>query len=217
IVFFYHDSDHDPRETVTIVRDRHSGVERRLNFEFANKIQKQFSPLFAKRVLPEWREKMVRQLPQYASDVLVEEFKNIAAGNVADFCLEMYARMGLLSGVRVVRSGDQAVRRQAADVTDYFVDLPYEGELVRARLDQDRLRFHKGGGAYLDLPLVDYGKAAISPTRDTRFRWMQSVIGCTHYVAGAGEMQYLNLGEAPDVQFLTRDPITESDRAYLPD
>jgi hypothetical protein len=45
---------------------------------------------------------------------------------------------------------------------------------------------------------------------------MQSVIRCTHYVAGAGELQYLNKDEAPDVQFITRDQISESDRAYVP-
>ena len=47
IVFFYHDSDHDPRETMTILRDLHTGAEQRLNFHFAKKLQKQFSPLFA--------------------------------------------------------------------------------------------------------------------------------------------------------------------------
>ena len=26
IVFFFHDSDHDPRETITILRERHSGA-----------------------------------------------------------------------------------------------------------------------------------------------------------------------------------------------
>jgi hypothetical protein len=46
---------------------------------------------------------------------------------------------------------------------------------------------------------------------------MQSVIGCTHYVTGAGEMQYLNKADAPDVQFVTRDAISESDLAYVPD
>ena len=53
IVFFFHDSDHDPRETITIVRDRHTNEELALNFQFENRIQKQFSPLYAKRVVPE--------------------------------------------------------------------------------------------------------------------------------------------------------------------
>jgi hypothetical protein len=46
---------------------------------------------------------------------------------------------------------------------------------------------------------------------------MQSVIGCTHYVAGAGELQYLNKNDAPEVQFVTRDHIADSDRAYVPE
>ncbi|PYJ40420.1 MAG: hypothetical protein DME86_12195, partial [Verrucomicrobia bacterium] len=54
IVFFFHDSDHDPRETLTVLIERQSGRERALNFEFANKIQKQFSPLYAKRIAQKW-------------------------------------------------------------------------------------------------------------------------------------------------------------------
>ncbi len=44
---------------------------------------------------------------------------------------------------------------------------------------------------------------------------MQSVIRCTHYVAGQGEIQYLNTQDAPEVQFIPRDDISESDRAYV--
>jgi len=217
IVFFYHDSDHDPRETITLLRDRQSGQEHRLNFRFANKLQKQFSPLFAKRVLPEWKEEMTRQLPNFAPQRLVDDFKKIAADNAADFCLEMYRHLGLLEGVRLMRSGDSNVRRRAVAVEDYFVDVNYQGELVRARISPDAFLLHKGGDSYLRLPLQDYEATQISPTRDTRLRWMQSVIGCTHYVAGASEVKYLNTEEAPGVQFVTRDAISESDRAYLPD
>jgi hypothetical protein len=217
IVFFFHDSDHDPRETVTILRERHSGVERRLNFAFANKVQKQFSPLFAKRVTREWQTKTARELHLFVEKNLVDCFEGVDADNVADFCLQMYERMGLLDGVRVVRSSDPDVRRRAADVQDYFVDVRYEGELVRTRRAGDELLLHKGGDAYIRLPLEPHDKTQISPTRDTRLRWMQSVIGCTHYVTGAGELQYLNTGDAPGVEFITRDEISESDRAYVPD
>ena len=44
---------------------------------------------------------------------------------------------------------------------------------------------------------------------------MQSVIRCTHYVTGAGEMQYLNTAEAPEIEFIRREDITESDHAYV--
>lgn len=216
IVFFYHDSDHDPRETMTILRDLQTGEEQRLNFRFANKLQKQFSPLFAKRVLPEWCKKTARQLPNYVAPELVEHFEKVEAANVADFCLEMYRKLGLLEGVRVARSGDPEFRRRAVAVDDYFVDVTYEGELVRARISDDALLLHKGGNNFLKLPLSEHDAAQISPTRDTRLRWMQSVIGCTHYVAGASEIKYLNTEEAPGVEFIERDVISESDRAYLP-
>src|SRR5690242_2415051 len=67
IVFFFHDSDHDPRETITILPGKRSGEDVSLNFQFENKIQKQFSPLYAKRVVPEWQEKTARQLPNYVA------------------------------------------------------------------------------------------------------------------------------------------------------
>jgi hypothetical protein len=217
IVFFYHDSDHDPRETISILRDLRSDRETRLNFKFANKLQREFSPLFAKRVLKEWQEQTARQLPNLVPEALVDCFKRVAAENVADFCLEMYRHLGLLEGLRVMRSGDPELRRRAVAVDDYFVDVTYENELVRSRKSPDGLLLHKGGDSYLKLPLQEYGAAQISPTRDTRLRWMQSVVHCTHYVAGASEVKYLNTEEAPGVQFITRDEISESDRAYLPD
>jgi hypothetical protein len=48
---------------------------------------------------------------------------------------------------------------------------------------------------------------------------MQSVVHCTHYIAGAGEQAYLNQADAPDITFLPRDSIDRADEAYtdLPD
>ena len=48
IVFFYHDSDADYRETITVLKDRQNGAEVRLNFTQENKLQKKFSPLYFK-------------------------------------------------------------------------------------------------------------------------------------------------------------------------
>src|SRR6185503_16743212 len=104
IVFFYHDSDHDPRETQTILRHRKTGEPMTLNFAFENKLQRKFSPLNLKRIPAGWRENTARQLGAYVEPALIEAFKGNPATNVADFCIEMYRRMGLLEGVRVVRS-----------------------------------------------------------------------------------------------------------------
>ena len=122
--------------------------------------------------------------------------------------------MGLLEGVRVVRSGDPAVRRAARDVTDFFVDVPYAGEIVRARFVHGALQLHEGGDAYLTLPATAYGREQISPTRDSRLGWMQSVVRCTHYIAGAGEQAYLRREDEPEITFVNRDPIDRSDEAY---
>jgi hypothetical protein len=122
--------------------------------------------------------------------------------------------MGLLEGVRVVRSSDPAVRLAACEVTDCFVDVPHLGEIVRARLIDGALKLHEGGDCYLTLPSALFTKEQVSPTRDSRLRWMQSVIHCTHYVSGAGEQAYLNKADAPEIIFVNRDPIDRSDEAY---
>jgi hypothetical protein len=214
IVFFLHDSDHDPRETITILRDQRTTEDVALNFQFENRIQKQFSPLYAKRVGPVWQEKTARQLPGYVSRSLVAHFQETKASNVADFCLEMYTRMGLLDGIRVARSSVPDFRARAVAVSDYFVDTQYEGETVRARYRDGKLLLHKGGDRFVEISGGDFGPEQISPTRDTRFAWMQSVIRCTHYVAGASEQDYINKADAPEVKFVERDNISDSGKAY---
>jgi len=214
IVFFCHDSDHDPRETWTILRHRTTGEPAKLNFTVANKLQRKFSPLYAKRIAPDWPAWTLLQLPNYLEGELIEMFRKTSAETVSEFCLTMYQRLGLLDGIEVVRSSDPVLRRRACSVPEFFVDVPYEGEIVRARVRDGALELHEGGQSFVTLPLSAFDKEHISPTRDTRLRWMQSIIGCTHYVAGQGEQAYLHQEEAPDVTFVRRDEITRSDEAY---
>ena len=214
IVFFCHDSDHDPRETQTTLRHRKTDAPLTINFAFENKLQRKFSPLHLKRIPAGWRDNTARLLGAYVAPRAVEAFKGNAAATVADFCLEMYRRMGLLEGIRVVRSSDPVVRAAACEVAEFFVDVSHGGEIVRARSMDGTLRLHEGGDVYVDLPPAEFTKAQVSPTRDSRLRWMQSVLHCTHYIAGAGEQAYLNKADAPDIMFVNRDPIDRSDEAY---
>ena len=177
IVFFCHDSDHDPRETQTILRHRKTNEPAMLNFAFANKIQRKFSPLYLKQIAAGWQDKTVLQLPNYVGHPLINIFKKVSAANVADFCLEMYRGMGLLDGIRVVRSSDPAVRRAACDVPDFFVDVPFEGEIVRARFvgvqasaccrrtapKSWNSNLHEGGDSYVTLPPADFHQGANQP------------------------------------------------------
>lgn len=214
VVFFLHDSDHDCRETQTTLRHRRSNEPQTFNFTYTNKVQRKFSPLFLKRIPDGWQANTARQLPNFVAPAGVEAFKQVNATNQADFCLEMYRRLGLLDGIRVVRSGDPAFRRAACDITDFFVDVPHEGEIVRARFTNGELKLHDGGHSYTTLPKTDFAKEHISPTRDSRLRWMQSVLHCTHYVCGAGEKAYLNPQDAPEITFVPRDTIDRSDEAW---
>ena len=215
LVFFCHDSDHDPRETRTILRHRATGEVAQLNFVVASKLQRKFSPLYVKRIQPDWHAKTLLQLPNYVDWPLIGLFRETSAETVADFCLEMYRRMGLLEGMDIARSSDPALRRRACEVSEFFVDVPYEGEIVRARVRGGALQLHQGGESFVTLPATAFTKEQISPTRDTRLRWMQSVIRCTHYVAGAGEEVYLHQDEAPDITFVRREAIERSDEAYV--
>jgi hypothetical protein len=214
IVFFCHDSDHDPRETRTILRHRATGEAASLNFVVANKLQRKFSPLYAKRIAPDWPARTLLQLPNYVGARQIELFRQTSAQTVSEFCLDMYRRLGLLDGIDVVLSSDPGLRRRACAVTDFFVDVPYEGETVRARVRDEGLVLHEGGDSFVTLPACSYDKEHISPTRDTRLRWMQSIIRCTHYVAGLSEQAYLHQGEAPEITFVRRDEIGRSDEAF---
>src|SRR5262245_13621245 len=98
VVFFYHDADHDPRETKTTLRHRQSHNPLDYNFEFENKIQRKFSPMYLKRIPQDWHKKMSSTLPNYVAKPLVEIFQSTPPTNVADFCLEIYRKMGLLDG-----------------------------------------------------------------------------------------------------------------------
>jgi hypothetical protein len=214
IVFFFHDSDHDPRETRTILRHNKTNEPAQLNFAFRNHIQRRFSPLYLKEIAGDWQAKTARILPSYIRPDLTAVFRRVSAANVADFCLEMYRSLGLLDNIRVVRSSSSDFRQAACKIPDFFADVPYENEIVRARFIDGALNLHKGGSSFLRLPLAAFTKQQISPTRDTRFRWMQSVVNCSHYVAGAGEKDYLCPEETPGINFINRDVIDRSDEAY---
>jgi hypothetical protein len=214
IVFFCHDSDHDPRETKTTLRHKMLGDVAHFNFEFENKVQKKYSPSYVKRVSPNWQSQMARLLPEYVDSCLIDAFEETTSANVADFCLEMYRRMGQLEGIRIARSSDPEFRRAACKVAEFFVDVPYSGEIVRARYSDGVLKLHKGGDSFITLPPTPFGSDQISPTRDSRLRWMQSVIQCTHYVAGASEKFYLHKEDAPEITYVERQPIERADEAY---
>jgi hypothetical protein len=211
IVYFCHDSDHDFRETRTTLRHRKTGEPIQLNFAFDNQIQRKFSPIYLKRVRADWQARTALQLRAYVDPVWVDAFDTTVATHVAEFCLEMYRRMGLLEGVQVARSSDPAFRLAACEVEDYYVDVPYQGEVVRAKLVSGRLKLYKGGDRFVDLPDLSHTRAQMSPTRDTRLRWMQSVIRCTHYIAGASEQEYLRKDDAPEITYVVRDAIERAD------
>jgi hypothetical protein len=215
IVYFCHDSDHDFRETRTTLRHRKTGEPLQLNFAFDNQVQRKFSPIYLKRVRADWHARTADQIRPYVDPRLVDAFRAAKAECVAQFCLDVYRRMGLLEGIRVACSSDPAFRRAACNVEDYYVDVPYEGDVVRARLVEGRPRLYKGGDQFVDLPDVPYTREQISPTRDTRLRWMQSVIHCTHYVAGASEQDYLRREDAPEITFVVRDTIDRAEEAYV--
>lgn len=218
IVFFYHDSDADYRETITTFIDPDTRKEARLNFTQKNKIQKKFSPLYAKEIPEGWQEETARKLPRFVSKEVVEIFKKVTGKNAADFCLEMYQKLGLLDGIEIMRSSDRTFRENASDLQEFYCDVRYEGEIVRAKHEGSKLTLHEGGGKYLDLPLpYRIEKWQKNPARDERFSWMQSVIHATHYVTGASEGVYLKKEDFSNVEFVPREEVSDSSLAYIPE
>ncbi len=219
IVFFYHDSDADYRETITLMEDPRTKEEGRLNFTQENKVQKKYSPLYLKKIPSGWKEDIARKLPRFVGKKAVELFESATGATAADFCLDMYQRMGLLEGIEVARSSDKEFRMKASELTEHFyADVPYEGEIVRAEMHEGSLRLHEGGGSYFTIPIPEViEKWQKNPGRDYRFGWMQSVIHSTHYISGAGENAYLKKEDFPEVQFVDRDVIDKSNYAYIPE
>src|ERR1700719_351040 len=86
IVFFCHDSDHDPRETRTLLRHRKTGEPLLLNFAVLNKVQRKFSPLFLKKIAPDWQTKTAEQLRHFIEPCWGDAFTQTSVTNVAEFC-----------------------------------------------------------------------------------------------------------------------------------
>lgn len=218
IVFFYHDSDADYRETITVFKDPETGADMRLNFLQENKTQKKYSPLYLKKIPTGWKEDIERKLPRFVSKELLEIFKSAKGENAADFCLDMYTKLGLLDGIEIVRSSDKNFREQASELqTEFYADVPYQNEIVRAELHEEEFRLHEGGGNYITITTPEkIEKWQKNPGRDHRFSWMNSVVHSTHYIAGASENDYLKKEEFPEVTFVERAAIEDSNYAYLP-
>jgi len=70
IVFFCHDSDHDPRETRTTLRHRMLESPTHFNFEVENKLQKKYSPLYCKRIASDWKSQVIPLLDEYVDATL---------------------------------------------------------------------------------------------------------------------------------------------------
>ena len=77
IVFFCHDSDHDPRETKTILRHRKTNEALPLNFEFDSRLEKKFTPLYLKRISHLWHKKTALQIIPYVDPQWVQCFRDM--------------------------------------------------------------------------------------------------------------------------------------------
>lgn len=223
VVFFYHDSDADYRETITVMRDKNTGQEVRLNFIQENKIQKNFSPLYLKRIPVNWKGDILKQLPRFTSSNVINLFESTNATNAADFCLEIYKKLGLLDGIEVVRSSDKSFREKADDLqNEFYADVPYENEIVRALIKNRDGKIigslHHGGGKTTEFETSnEIKKSQITPGRDNRFKWMNSVIHTTHYITGNSEYDYLKRDDFPKVSFIKRDQIEDQELAWFPE
>ena len=73
-IVFFHDSDHDPRETRTILRHRKTNELVQLNFTFKNNVQRNFRCSISE-IPVGWQNNTARQLPNYIDHRLIEVFQ----------------------------------------------------------------------------------------------------------------------------------------------
>lgn len=198
IVWFVDDSESNYKSTEVILVDKKTGQEIAFNFIQENEIQKNFSPLYAKRIAKNWQEDTAQKLVPIINSNLLETFKSVKSDTSAGFCIRMYQKLGLLDEVEIIRSSDPAVRRSAIPVPDFFIDTEYQNEIVRARFRNDHLEL---GATKLILPLPGFDAETISPALNLRFTWMQSVVNCSHYIFEKSEKDLLNLEQYPAIRF----------------
>jgi len=72
-----------------------------------------------------------------------------------------------------VRSSDPALRRAACDISDFYVDVSYQGETVRARVGDGFLKLMRAETISSRCRPVILQRADESIAR-FRLRWMQS-------------------------------------------
>lgn len=217
-MWFCHDSDHDAQETRTrIPSKQHPEGHVDINFTFKNKTQRKYTPLSHKEIsgLEEIRETLLRLAPN-----AIQAFEKVQARTASEFCIEMYTQLGLLEGIEVVRSSDEAFRKQASvwDTEEgWYYDTTYNGELVRANLEGKQLRLHKGGGKYQELEEVkELEQERLNPGWKKRFDWMQTAIQATHYVVGRSEKEYLEeVNIKHPAEFIDREEIANSGYAWI--
>ena len=179
----------------TILRRRKTNEPAVLNFAFVNKVQRKFSPLHLKHIDPAWQQKTESATAQLRGAHRPSRCSSRRQPATRRIFASKYT--GAWGCWRECGWCVRATRRcggRRATWGNFLSDVPYEGETVRARLADGALKLHEGGDAFITLPPVNFTKEQISPTRDSRLRWMQSVVHCTHYIAGAGEQAYLCRG-----------------------
>jgi len=94
-VYFCHDSDHDPRETRTILRRRGSGDRRAQLRGGRASCSGSVSPLYAKRTAQGWHERTLSQLPNYVRARTARPVRERhRRRRWADFCSRWYPANG---------------------------------------------------------------------------------------------------------------------------
>jgi len=217
IIWFLHDADHDYREIQTSIG------EQTFNFSYKNKIVRKWTPLAVKEITKESVQDIYNKIRHMLPQSITDEFKAVKAKTASAFCVEMYKKLGLLDDIEIISSFSPPFRKKA-DLSDfgngYYYDIQYEGELVRAEVYNNTLRLHHGGDQYTTIKEIDPKELLkhpehISPGRDKRFAWMQSVINCTHYIMGNEEAKYLAKKNIKYVELIKRDQIENANGAWV--
>jgi len=124
------------------LRHRKTNEPAHLNFAFQNKIQRKFSPLRLKTIPSEWQGRTALQLPNFIAHPLIEVFGKVSANNVADFCWKCIGAWdcSTVFGLPAPAIRIFGARRATLRI---LVDVPYEGEIVRARFIDGGLKLHE--------------------------------------------------------------------------
>lgn len=185
---------------------------RRISFEYYNNLQRDYTPFYLKNLDPVWWNRAKSKLDGIVPGKIINVLDNIKEDTAGNFCLKAYKKLGFLDNLEVVRSSDPEIRKKAKMFEDFYVEVSYKGEIVRARYTNRG--FVLESNPPVEIYKTDVVPGMVTPPDEKRFEWMDSIVSPSHYILG--EKERVKESDFPWISFVRSRKTEQSDTACWP-